>query len=168
MAELVLHGSERVTGVYVPSSRFKEPFERRVVVPRQWDPNNNRPIWNAVQAKLIPLAPINHIRELELVRPDGRYVISIGLLNPQPDPHRVNTRISFATSAWVCGDVFLLAREFQETHWVTRGFTKDDWDQLNFLLRATASPNAPFLDAEPCTRRLDSFFCLCRDSPLPP
>ena len=136
----------RVTGVQVPSTRAKHAFERRVTVPHHSGPW----VWREVQAQLLPYAPPDTIRELELARPDGRYVISIGLLNPQPNPCRVNTRVSFAMGSWVCGDAFLLAKEYHEPYWLTRSFTMSDWEQLNLLLKAVATPDTPFFDLEQC------------------
>lgn len=138
----------RVTGVQVPSTRSKHPFERRLTVSTHFGPW----VWREVQAHLMPtVTEPNAIRELELARPDGRYVISIGLLNPTPNAHRVNMRVAFATGSWVCGDAFLLAKEYQEPHWLTRSFTMEDWEQLNALLKSVATPQTPFLDAELCT-----------------
>lgn len=136
----------RVTGVQVPSTRAKHAFERRVTVHHHYGPW----VWREVQAQLMPYAPPDTIRELELARPDGRYVISIGLLNPQPNPCRVNTRVSFAMGSWVCGDAFLLAKEYHEPYWLTRSFSMSDWEQLNLLLKAVATPDTPFFDLEQC------------------
>lgn len=138
----------RAIGLFVSSSRAKNVYERRVTVSERFGPW----VWREVQAQLVPSAPPDSIQELELYhRTDGRFIISIGLLNPRPDPRRLNTRISFVANAWVCGDAFMLAKEYQEPFWVTRSFTKQEWEHLTAVLKAVAGPNADFLDAEPCT-----------------
>lgn len=146
----------RLAGVHVPCTRAKNVFERRVCVPYQFGP------WTLaqVQAQIAPSTQPGTARELEVVRPSERRIISVMLLNPQFHEQRVNQRLSFLASALICGDGFILSKQWDDHlgSWAASPFTKQDWDALLRHLKAMATPDTPFFDCEPCAKSVTGLF----------